>query len=94
MCVNSAVSIKLPCLDPRGVQGCQVRLEEAVVFVLSLITWSLLPLLPVEVSGRVLQGLVPLFRGVHFVERGHITLFLLGAEVEPRSTLHDFILFK
>ena len=64
-----------------------MRLEEAVVFVLSLITWSLLPLLPVEVSGRVFQGLVSLFRGVHFVERGHITLFLLGTEVELRSTL-------
>ncbi|KAJ3612833.1 hypothetical protein NHX12_019091 [Muraenolepis orangiensis] len=30
-------------------QGCQVRLEEAVVFMLSLISWSLLPLVLVEV---------------------------------------------
>ncbi|XP_030213084.1 tetraspanin 37 isoform X1 [Gadus morhua] len=40
------------------VQGCQERLEEALGFVLSLITWSLLPLLPVEVRGHALQGLV------------------------------------
>ncbi|CAL8284156.1 unnamed protein product [Lota lota] len=32
-------------------QGCRVKLEEAVAFVLSLITWSLLPLVVVEVVG-------------------------------------------
>ncbi|CAL8302519.1 unnamed protein product [Boreogadus saida] len=35
----------------RSRRGCQERLEEALGFVLSLITWSLLPLLPVEILG-------------------------------------------
>uniref|UniRef100_A0A8C5BX48 Uncharacterized protein n=1 Tax=Gadus morhua TaxID=8049 RepID=A0A8C5BX48_GADMO len=38
------------------VQGCQERLEEALGFVLSLITWSLLPLLPVEILGVAIMA--------------------------------------
>ena len=76
-------------------QGCQVRLEEAVVFVLSLITWSLLPLLPVEVRGRVLQcasgtccsGAPILFKGV-------MAVFLLRTDREPCGPLCDFIIFR
>ena len=54
-CVNKVAWPSPPWFPP---QGCQERLEEALGFVLSLITWSLLPLLPVEVRGHALQGLV------------------------------------